>query len=264
MLVRLLALTLMAGLMMSTPAEAQIFHSLKEAILGKQSADGHTGRTPAVAHFVSDRGEGFILDQSSQVAPLLRFDGDDEVFQLTATPGAKGDIIFKNDVGQPVLKATRLGGMIVFSGANGNAGDPAALTGAASAFAPDHVTVTELFLHMTRSSVRVTNLCDHLVVFNADGEVDKKGGDSALPVFAETVSVAADALVQIAVQADTKRALNRLHEVHFIEGRPPSAHIDKGVLVIKVDPDKGAWGGHPSSKRIMNVVMAGSDKEMRR
>ncbi len=261
---RLMAMTLMAGLMINTPAQAQIFHSLKEAILGKQATGGRSSHAPAVAHFVSDRGEGFILDQSSQAAPLLRFDGDDEVFQLTATPGAKGDIIFKNDVGEPVLKATRLGGMIVFSSANGDAGDPAALTGSASAFSPDRVTLTELVLHMTRSSVRVTNLCDHLVEFSADSQTDKKGGDSSLPVFAETVSVAADALVQIAVQADTKRALNRLHEVYFMEGRPPSAHIEKGVLIIKVDPDKGAWGGHPSSKRIMNVVMAGADKEMKR
>ncbi len=234
-------------------------------MFGKHAAETHdTNHTPIVAHFVSARGAGFVLDESQAGVPLLRFDGDDEVFQLTAKPGANGDVIFSNDVGQPVLKATRLGGMILFAGAHADVGDAAAVTGQASAFAPDRLTLTELTLQMTRLSVRVTHACDHLFIFSADAQADDKGGDSALPLFAETVSVAADALLQVASQADSRHSLDKLHEVYLMEGRPPGAHIEKGVLIIKLDPSKGTWGGHPSSKRIMNVVMAGADSEIRR
>jgi hypothetical protein len=98
-------------------------------------------------------------------------------------------------------------------------------------------------------------------VFSGDFEDPR---DDIITLFAETASVATDALVQITSQADTRHSLDRLHEVYLMEGRPPSAKIDKGVLVIKLDPSKGAWGGHPSSKRIVNVVMTGSDAEIRR
>ena len=254
----------MAGVLTANTAHAQAKHSLRELMFGKHTDNSHdSSRIPNVAHFVSARGAGFVLDES-QAEPLLRFDGDDEVFQLTAKSGANGDITFRNDVGEPVLKVTGLGGTILFSGAHEDVGDPAAVTGQATAFAPDRLTLTELVLHMTRSSVRVTHACDHLFIFNADAEADEKGGDSALPLFAESVSVTTDALLQVASQADTRHSLDKLHEVHLIEGRPPSAYIENGILFVKLDPSRGTWGGHPSSKRIMNVVMTGLDDETRR
>ena len=254
----------MVGVTAADSADAQIarsLRSLREAMFGKQADDGRGNNPPPiVAHFVSARGEGFVLDES-QATPLLRLDGGDEVFQLTAKPGANGDVIFRNDVGEPVLKATRLGGMILFAGVHADAGDPAAVTGQATAFTPDRLNPAELVLHMAKSSLRVTRACDHQVLFSGDFE---EPHDDIISLFAETASVATDALVQVASQAGSRHALDKLHEVYMIEGRPPGAHIEKGVLIIKLDPSKGAWGGHPSSKRIMNVVMAGSDTEIRR
>ncbi len=261
-----LAAGVVAGIMAAGSAEAQVMRSLREAMFGKQADDGRgNNHTPVVAHYVSARGEGFVLD-GSQPAPLLRFDGDDEVFQLTAKPGANGDVIFRNDVGQPVLKATRLGGMILFSGAHADTGDPAAVTGQASAFSPDRLTLTELWLHMAKSALQVSHACDHRIDINADKDnIDADTpNETVINLFAESVSVAADALLRVAGQADTRHSLDRLHEVHLIEGRPPGARIEKGVLIIKLDPSRGTWGGHPSSKRIMNVVMSGTDAEMRR
>lgn len=253
---------MIAGVLTAGAAQAQVMRSLREAMFGKHSDDGRdNNHTPVVAHFMSARGEGFILDETQTGAPLLRFDGDDEVFQLSAKPGANGDITFRNDLGQPVLKATRLGGMILFSGSHADTGDPAAVTGQAQAFAPDRLSPAELWVHMAKSALRVTRACDHQVLFSGDLEDPH---DDVITLFAETASVATDALVQIASQGDTRHSLDRLHEVYMMLGRPPSAKLEKGVLVIKLDPSKGAWGGHPSSKRIVNVVMTGSDAEIRR
>ena len=268
---RFSALVLAAGVVVGVTAagaaDAQIMRSLREAMFGKHADDGRdNNHPPVVAHFVSARGEGFVLDETQAAAPLLRYDGDDEVFQLTAKPGANGDLTFRNDVGQTVLKATRLGGMILFSSAHADVGDPAAVTGQANAFTPDHLNPTELWLHMAKSALRVTRACDHQVLFSGDKDNIDEGipNETIINLFAESVSVTTDALVQVAAQTDTRHSLDKLHEVHLIEGRPPGAHIEKGVLIIKLDPSRGTWGGHPSSKRIMSVVMAGADSEIRR
>jgi len=270
-LARFSALVLAAGMMAEVTAagsaQAQVMRSLREAMFGKHTDDGRDNtHAPVVAHFVSARGEGFVLDETQASAPLLRFDGDDEVFQLTAKPGANGDVIFRNDVGEPVLKATRLGGMILFSGVHADVGDPAAVTGQASAFTPDHLNPAVLWLHMAKSALRVTQACDHRIDFNADKDNLDKGisDETIINLFAESVSVTTDALIQVAAQAERRHSLDKLHEVHLIEGRPPGARIENGVLIVKLDPSRGTWGGHPSSRRIMNVVMAGSDAEMRR
>ena len=247
----------MAGILTANTAEAQIMRSLREAMFGKHADNNHT---PIVAHFVSARGEGFVLDESQAGAPLLRFDGGDEVFQLTEKPGANGDLTFRNDVGEPVLKETRLGGVILFSGTHADIGEPAAVTGQASAFTPDHLNPAELWLHMAKSALRVTRASEHQVLFSGDlGEPH----DDIITLFAETASVTADALVQIASQGGNRHALDKLHEVYMIEGRPPGARMDNGVLTIKLDPSRGTWGGHPSSKRIVNVVMTGFDDDVR-
>ena len=47
---------------------------------------------------------------------------------LQPQPAPRGDIIYKNDLGQPVLRATRLGGLTVFTQERPS-GAPAALVG---------------------------------------------------------------------------------------------------------------------------------------
>ena len=271
MVARFSALVLAAGVVVGVTAagsaDAQIMRSLREAMFGKHADDGRdNSHPPVVAHFVSARGEGFVLDETQAGAPLMRYDGDDEVFQLSAKSGANGDVTFRNDVGQPVLKATRLGGMILFSGAHTDVGDPAAVTGQAKAFAPDRLTLTELWLQMAKSQLRVSHACDHRIDINADKDNVDEGipDETIINLFSESVSVTTDALLQVASQPNTRHSLDKLHEVHLIEGRPPGAHIDNGVLIIKLDPSRGTWGGHPSSKRIMNVVMTGAEAEIRR
>jgi hypothetical protein len=263
--VLVMAAGLLAGVLTANTADAQGFGSLRERMFGKHPEDGRDNEhMPMVAHFVSAHGAGFVLDKS-QALPLLRFDGDDEVFQLTAKSGANGDVTFRNDMGEPVLKETRLGGVILFSGVHADIGEPAAVTGQAPAFAPDRLTLAELWLHMAKSAMRVSRASEHRVDFDADkDQVDENTpNDTVINLFAESVSVTADALVQIANQADGRHSLDKLHEVHLIEGRPPSAYMDNGVLVVKLDPSRGQWGGHPSSKRIMNIVMTGLDDDTR-
>ncbi len=235
---------------MTSAAEAQNFKSLRDRMFGKPAESGSGHAVPKTGHFVSEDGESFVFD-GSQKTPLLRFDGDDEVWALTATPGTKGDVIYKNDIGQPVLKATRWGGMVLFSD-DRPMGDPVASTGKADAFTPDRMTPASLFQSLARASRRASQALERLIPFDAP---EVTPGSDAL--YADAFEVTSSAIVRVALQARGKQSMQGVHEVQFVEGRPPSAYIDnKGVLVMKLDTSRGTWAGHVSSKRVVNVLMA--------
>jgi len=230
-------------------AGAQTMKSLKDAMFGAHDHDGRTQALPKIAHFTAADGASFILDDSGDI-PLLRFDGDDEIFALTARPGPKGDILFQNDVGQTVLKSTRWGGMILFSD-DRPTGDPAAVTGKADAFEPGRMSPFLLLQTLLHASRRVSLTLGRNFGFDAP---DVTPGLDYL--YADAADVTSDALTRVATQGNGKKVLSPIQGVQFTEGHPPSATVTGGVLVLKLDPSRGSWGGHPSSKRIVNVIMA--------
>ena len=67
-----------------------------------------------VARYHIDAGGAFILDQSAP-RPLLKFDDSPEVWVLTASRGPRGDMIYTSDLGRPLLRTTRMGGVTVFT-----------------------------------------------------------------------------------------------------------------------------------------------------
>ena len=240
---------LLVGVCGAVAARAQSPHSLREAMFGKKGPDARAQSLPAVGHFVSEDGESFVFDQTHSAA-LIRFDGDDETWVLTPTPGPKGDIIYKNDVGEPVLKASRWGGLTLFTD-DRPMGDPASVNGKAEAFIPGHMSPTALFQTLVRASRRVTLAVGRNFGFDAPDVTP--GADY---IYADAAQVTADALSHIANQPRGRRALDPVHGVQFVEGRPPSATLSNGVLILELDIERGLWGGHVSSKRITNVVMA--------
>lgn len=65
---------------------------------------------PPTARYVSGAGQSFILDTSGSRA-LMRFERSTEVWVLRPTPAPRGDIIYRNDNGDQVLKVTPDGGV---------------------------------------------------------------------------------------------------------------------------------------------------------
>lgn len=234
-------------------AHAQGMSSLKDKMFGKRVEDNRANAASKVAHYISEDGQSFVFDES-QPRPLLRFDGDDEVWVLTATPGTKGDIIYKNDVGEQMLKATRWGGMVLFSEAR-PMGDPVAVTGRAQSFAPDMVTPALLWRAAARASTRVSQAAGngHLIPFsNPNSDVTPE----TAALYADAIDITEAAIVRVSLQSYGKQALSGLREVHLVDGRPPSARMDQGVLTLKLDASRGPWAGHVSSRRVVNVLTA--------
>lgn len=228
-------------------ADLACAQSFRDRMFGNHGQDGRTTSTPRIARFQSDDGDSFVLDQSGG-QPLMRFDGDTEVWSLSVTQGPKGDLIYKNDLGQPVLKATRWGGMILFSDERPT-GDPVAVAGKADGFQTGRMTPALLWQTLARGSKRVSQAVGRLVPFDAPDVTP--GADS---LYAQAADVASSALVQVALQTKGRNLLAPVHGVQFVEGRPPSATVTNGILVMKLDVSRGSWGGHVSSKRIINVI----------
>jgi hypothetical protein len=220
---------------------------LGQFIFGQPPEDDRNAPAPPVARYVSDQGQTFVLDRSS-TPPLLKFDDTGEVLALNPTPAARGDTIYRDDMGQPVLRITRLGGLTVFfPGRPGGA--PVALEGQAPMIRLLPMTPASLLQHLAQASFRATHAARHLIVFDAQ---DPPPGSEAL--FADSAFVTAQALVRISDQHRGENALTRLARVLFEPGPREMVSFNKGVLHVIVNVSQGL-AGRPSSARIISVAI---------
>ena len=227
--------------------------SLREALfapmhpeLGRPSPGGMPP-PPPVARYRLDVGESFVIDRLGRDEALLKFDGGDEVWALKGVTAAHGDMVFKNDMGEPVLRTTRWGGLTLFTPSRPE-GLPAALEGGAVALhAGAPIGPQALAAIVTQSSARAGRAAGHLVAFEAQGV------PAAFDwLFADAAEIAADAFVR-AAQDGRRALLARFSEVHLAPGRAPAVVASGAVVVITVSPERGV-AGRPSSRRIQGVV----------
>jgi hypothetical protein len=233
------------------PADAQPANRLGEALIGRQAPP----QVPAVARYVSDQGPSFILDRSTPTA-LLRFDGSSEVWVLRAKPGAGGDIVYYNDLGQPMLRATRLGGLTLYHPSR-PAGLAAQVAGAASPILLVDMGPSVAERRLAQANVRMAV---------AAGRPTERGLELELPpvrvtartaaVLVDTSTLIAEAFEQIAKRPSGLQLLDRVDKVQVVltEG-PPNVVFSQGVLQVSVRPVDGV-AGRPSSLRMI-VTLTG-------
>jgi hypothetical protein len=87
--------------------------TLREGLFGERPLPGR-GVSPPVARYVSEDGDAFVLDRS-QTRVYMKFEDSSEIWTLRPYPAPRGDVIYKNDLGEPMLRATRLGGLTLFT-----------------------------------------------------------------------------------------------------------------------------------------------------
>ena len=124
---------LLAFALAATAGAANAQSSLRDAFFGNR---GETRKAPAppIARYVAETGDAFILDRAAP-QPLLKFENSSEIWVLSPQPAPRGDTIYKNELGEPVLRASKLGGMTLFTRERPG-GDAAALMGKASSIQP--------------------------------------------------------------------------------------------------------------------------------
>ena len=234
-----------AGLAAAGPARAGP-ESLREALFPPRSApDARQSPAPVVARYISEDGDVFVLDLS-QPRPLLKFDNSFEVWALKPQPGPRGDTIYKNDLGEPVLRATRLGGVTIFTDDHPG-GEAAAVAGASSPLRLPPLGPQALAEKLLQASARASRAARRLIPFEAEAT------PSSSALIADAAMVTSEAVVRIAKRADARRLLDRILKVRLIAARKPQAEIDQGVLEVTVTPLQGL-AGRPSSERIVQVA----------
>ena len=223
--------------------------SLRDFMFGGATGmDRRFGSAPVVARFNADRGDGFVLDRAAHI-PLLRFDDSSEIFALFPTPGPRGDMIYKNDAGEPVLRVSRLGGVTLFTD-DRPMGAAAYVVGQAGALRPTPpLGPNALFNVLAEASRRASHAAQHLILFDAPETTP-----SSEVVFADAFSIAADAIVRMGAAGGHGRAvITRVMEVSFLPGRAPDVVAGGTRVEIVVAPDLGILG-RPSSERILAVL----------
>jgi hypothetical protein len=243
----IIACALCAGALgFSSSALAQ--PSLRDGLFGRHSSEGRPPAAPPVARYVSEDGDSFTLDRSTG-RPMLKFDGNPEVWVLLPQPAPRGDVIYKNDLGEPVLRATRLGGVTLFTD-DRPTGSAAALAGGGAPLRLPPIGPQALLERLGQASLRSSRVARHAVVFQAEATPESSAliGDAAVVVTL--------ALGRVADKPEGRSRLASLRQVFIEEGRKVAAQIREGALRITVVPALG-MAGRPSSEKVAKVVYAG-------
>lgn len=243
------ALATLALMLMAGAADAQqLPHSLRDALLGhKGAAEARRVAAPPVARYVSETGGTFVFDKAAP-QPLIKFDNSTEVWVLSPQPASRGDVIYRNDLGEPVLRVTKLGGVILFTD-DAPMGAAVALSGRATSIQPPAVlSIAALFQRLVIAANRASRAAQRQIEF-ATLE-DARPETSVL--IADSAIVTAEAFEQAARRGD-RSLLSKIGRVLLTEGRKPGAQLKDGSLIVTYAPGHGL-AGRPSSKRIIKVM----------
>jgi len=243
-----LAMTAALAFVPATASAQQAAQSLRDALLGHRGfSSSHRPAPPPVARYVSESGSAFVLDRAT-AQPLLKFDNSPEVWVLSSQPAPRGDVIYRNEMGEPVLRATKLGGMTLFTEEN-PMGAAAALTGKASSIQPPAViSINALFQRLGQASSRASRAAQRLIPFETVQDVRPETS----VLVADSATITAEAFERMARKGD-RTVLAKILRVLLAEGDKPDAILKNGALIITYAPGQGL-AGRPSSKRIVKIV----------
>ena len=222
--------------------------TLRDRLFGGPS-DERAFVTPPVGRFQPDDGDPFVLDRSAGREVFMKFESSPEIWALEPTPGPRGDVIYKDDMGEPVLRATRLGGLTLFTPERPG-GTAAAFAGQASLLRPPPIGGPGALLQsFAQASERAARAVHHSVTFETQDVPI-----AAAPLVADTAAVTAEAFVEVAGRGERERTLaGRFSKVEIGVGAAPEAHAVGETMRIAIDPDRG-FAGRPSSHRIADAI----------
>ncbi|WP_372783433.1 DUF4908 domain-containing protein [Phenylobacterium sp.] len=226
------------------PAAAGPVESLRQGLFGSRPSDGRQFAAPPVARYVSEDGDVFTLDKT-QPKPLLKFENSFEVWALQPQAAPRGDTIYKNDLGEPVLRATRLGGVTIFTDQRPG-GSAAALAGVGTPLRLAIMGPQALLERLAQASARASRAARRLIPFEAEAT------PTSSALIADSAMVTSEAVVRMTKRTDSRRLLDRILKVRLVEGRKSAAQIYEGVLQVTVAPPQGV-AGRPSSDLIVQV-----------
>lgn len=221
--------------------------SFKEALTGQHI--GERSNPPTIGRYETDEGGQFVLDRSTP-RPLLKFEDNPEIWVLQPAPGPRGDVIYRNDLGEEMLRATRMGGMTVFTETRPD-GSAAALDGGSSPLRLPMLSQEALYSRLFQAMVRTSRATQHQIPFEAGKDVDP----ATMALMADTAIVASQALIDMAGRPANKGVVTRILDVTIVAGSRPAVALQRGVLMVTIAPTEGL-AGRPSSRWIERAAGA--------
>lgn len=218
-------------------------NSWRDVIFGDGHRDDRRQPAPLVARYVSGEGDRFVLDRSGDTV-LMKFEDSQEVLVLQASQAPRGDVVYRNDMGELVLRATKLGGLTLFYRAR-SGGTPAALDGAANSLRLQYLPPALLLQKLAQASLRSSRAAQHLVEFDAPDVVP-----GAQAVYADAAGVAAEAVVRMSKGPGGRAILAKLKRVVLTNGRKSSVTMKGPEIRVVINPQEG-MAGRPSSDSII-------------
>ena len=211
---------------------------------------GSAGQTVSlpVARFRIDDGRAFVLDRRTPRA-LLRFDDNPEVWVLAESPGPRGDEIYFNDTGEPILRLTRMGGVTVFTPRRPQ-GAAATTSGGAAALRLTSIGAAGLSQKLARCGAHVSYVVGRSIRFVAFAADPVSDG-----LIVDTAGVAEKAIELVARRSGGQLLLAHLRTVDILRGAHPGVRLNGAVLTISVVPSL-LYVGRPSSAAIMRAIEA--------
>jgi hypothetical protein len=210
--------------------------------------DGRAASAPLVARYEIDEGGEFILDRAARQA-LVKFSDSPEIWVLSPLRGPRGDMIYKNDVDEPMLRATKLGGMTVFTPHRPD-GAAAAPVGPGSPLRLFPLGPVVLYDRLYQASVRTSRAAQHEIGFiapDADATSDSLIADTAWNVV--------EAMISLSERPRGRAILARLGSIAITAGARSSIALRGRVVAITINPALG-YAGRPSSERILQALGA--------
>ncbi len=241
----LAALMLLTACLSAGPAAAQARSNVQSEQSRAIRDQTVTRSVPPPARYVSEAGQGFVLDRAGSLT-LLRFDRSNETWALRPSSAPRGDTIYRNDAGEQVLRVTPSGGITVYTTRNPG-GSPVSQAGPPVSLQPTSLGPVQMFNLMTRRSGLVSEAMGRLIRINLSGEESE-----ALCI--EALIVTTDAVVRIARSPSARPFLDRLRSITVAEGSRASVTYSGGDLRVVVDPKRGI-AGRPSSARVIRAVI---------
>lgn len=238
-------------------------NDLGDMLFGRPPADTRSPAMPRLARFRADTGDTFVLEVTGRGPAFLKYDDSGEVWSLSPTTGSRGDTIYKNDVGEAMLRTTRIGGLTVFT-QDQPSGVAAALEGGAADLHDMISGPIAILRVLVQASARASQIAGHRVDFEAGctarskarnacpAEADMMPGSEG--VFADAANLAAQAFIRVdRIGRAGHDALTHYDRVAFFNGHPPSVSVVGDEVRIVVTPELG-FAGRPSSRRISQVL----------
>jgi len=204
---------------------------------------------PLVSRYQPDHGPSFVFDRACN-PPLVRFEDSPEIWILQPQPGPRGDTIYRNDMGQPVLRATKLGGLTVFT-ADDPAGAAAAFDGEAPSLRlPPLMSPDALIQHVIQATARLSYAAQRRIYISTVDDAKDEATPETAPLVAETAIVTAEAITRAAHGPNGRTVLTKVNKVLLARGARPDVQLSGGALTVTYEPNSG-FGVWPSSERIL-------------